>query len=251
MRDFPRLAVEDAYKSSSPACAFTPFVLLVKPISNIMSMPSDDVQTSKLTPAASQSSKVRRTVDLACLPHCRYLTVWQAEQLARTRRNQQRCRERKRAHVAELESQVEALEAKIRQCEPCESPSAPEHESALDTARRENAARRDLLLALGYDDEIQQRFVQSAAKRQAVYTILPGDRDDISPSQNPGDQLAETPLARFARFEAQSARTIANLADLRSGTGQAIDSINTDTDMTNVAMNRQSNPLDRAVSVET
>lgn len=127
----------------------------------------------------------------------------------------------------------------------------PEHESALDTARRENAARRDLLLALGFDDEIQQRFVQSAAKRQAVHTILQGEGDGISPSQNPGDQLAETPLVQFARFEAQPARTLADLADWGSATAQAGDSINTNTDMMNVAMNRQSNVLDPAVSVKT
>ena len=175
----------------------------------------------------------------------------QSQQLARTRRNQQRCRERKRAHVAELESQVEALQAKIRQCEPCASPSPTEHESALDTATRENAARRDLLQALGFDDDTQQRFIKSTAKRQAVYTILQGDYDRTSPSQTPGERLAESPLVPCAQSDAQSLSMAAESADLRLRSGQTMDSLNTNTELTDVAINSQAYPLDPAVSINT
>ncbi|KAH9827177.1 hypothetical protein Tdes44962_MAKER09807 [Teratosphaeria destructans] len=100
------------------------------------------------------------------------------EQLARARRNQRRCRERKREYVTELEQQVESLRNTIRQCEPC-SPSPrieTPTETSTETAVRENAARRDLLLALGFDDECQQRFIQSAGRRHAVSHLLQEDR---------------------------------------------------------------------------
>lgn len=57
----------------------------------------------------------------------------------------------------------------------------------LDTARRENAARRDLLYALGFDDETQDRFIRSKAKRQAIHDIFQQDGDAASMSQMPGD----------------------------------------------------------------
>lgn len=118
--------------------------------------------------------------------------IQQAEQRARTRRNQQRCRERKRAHIEELEKQVDALQAKIRQCEPCPASCPPEHESALETALRENAARQDLLSALGFNQEAQERFIASDAKRQVVRTILQGQNGQISSPHTPDGSLAET-----------------------------------------------------------
>ena len=175
--------------------------------------------------------------------------VWQAEQLARTRRNQQRCRERKLAHVAELESQVETLQAKIRQCEPCASPSLPEHETTLDTALRENAARGHLLEVLGFDSETQRRFIESAAKRQAVYRTLQGDYDRPNPTPVLGEGLAETPGAPFVWFDAQPKRVTAESTDLKSGSSNAMDSFNTNTELTGFAINQQANVLDPAVSV--
>ena len=179
------------------------------------------------------------------------LTVQQAEQLSRTRRNQQRCRERKRVHVAELESQVEILQAKIRQCEPCASQSPPEHESALDTASRENAARRDLLLALGFGNETQTQFVESAAKRQAVYTILQRDHDHTTSSETPGDQLAKTQLSPSAQIDVQSARVADGSADLRSSSAQAMDSLNTNIELMDIAIDQQANMLYPSVSIST
>lgn len=136
----------------------------------------------------------------------------------------------------------------MRQCEPCEPPSVPEHESALEKARRENAARRDLLLVLGFDDETQQHFVQSAAQRQIVYALLQGDN-------HVDGQLAATaattPLAPLAQIEARSARATADLADLELGTGQVMDSINPNIAMTDVAMNQQPDVLDPTVSLPT
>lgn len=112
------------------------------------------------------------------------------------------------------------------------------------------AGRRDLILALGFDDEIQQRFIRSAGKRQAAYTLLQGDRDRTSQSQIPGERLAETLLAPFARFDAQSARIAAESADLRSSSGHAMDSLNTNPDMTDVAINRKASAPGPAVSIK-
>lgn len=176
------------------------------------------------------------------------LITKQTDQLARTRRNQQRCRERKRAHIAELESQVEDLQAKIRQCEPCASPRPPEHESALDQALRENAARQDLLSALGFDDETQRRFIESATKREAAHAILHGDGDRGSPSQRPGESLAETPPAPIARSDAQSAILPAVSAELRSSSVQAANFFDMGAELSNVDINAQASALDPAVS---
>ena len=71
----------------------------------------------------------------------------------------------------------------------------PAPESALDLAQRENAARRELLLALGFDDESQQRFIESAAKRQTVYTILQGEQNGIS--STPLTSNSEAPEMTF------------------------------------------------------
>lgn len=128
-----------------------------------------------------------------------HLITSQSEHLARVRRNQQRCRARKRAHVEELESQIEALRAKIRQCEPCEAPDrSSKPESTLETAQRENAARRDLLTALGVDDETQQRLIHFADKRQSVGAILGEHRTNTNSPQFPSIQhtaiLPSTPV---------------------------------------------------------
>lgn len=60
----------------------------------------------------------------------------------------------------------------MQQCEPCIAQRLPDHETILATALRENNARRDLLSALGFDKDAQQRFIESDAKRQIVHTVL-------------------------------------------------------------------------------
>lgn len=153
--------------------------------------------------------------------------IWQADQLARVRRNQQRCRERKRAHILELESQVEALQEQIRQCAPCASSSPAEHESELDKARRENAARQELLSALGFDDETQQRFIASAADREAVYTILQGNYDRTIASRAPRERLAD------------------------AGSSRTVDFLDTDTEPLGAATNRPADTPELVVVINT
>ena len=113
---------------------------------------------------------------------------------------------------------------------------------------RENAARQDLLSALGFDDETQQRFIESAAKRHAVYTIIREDHGRTSLSQTPGERHAETPLAAPARVDTEAAKAAAESVDLRSGGVQAMDYLNTSTELTGVATNWQANALDPAVA---
>lgn len=121
----------------------------------------------------------------------------------------------------------------------------------MDTALRENAARKDLLLALGFDNETQHRFIESAVKRQAVYTILQGEHNRTNPSPTPGERLAEIPLTPSTRFDGQAARRGAESADLRSDSGQAIDSLNTNTELTDVVRHREANALDPTVTIDT
>ena len=81
----------------------------------------------------------------------------------------------------------------MRQCEPCPPSCLPAQESALNRALRENAARRDLLSALGFDEEAQERFIASDAKRQVVRTILREQDGQVSSPYTAGGSLAETP----------------------------------------------------------
>lgn len=170
--------------------------------------------------------------------------VEQTDQLARIRRNQQRCRERKRAHVAELESQVEDLKAKIRHCEPCASTRPPEHENELDKALRENAARQHLLSALGFDDETQRRFIESAAKRDAVFTILHGDGYRTGPSQTTSEPPVETSPAPAVGDDALLPKFPAEFADLHSNSDQAADFFDMNAELENITIFPQVSALE-------
>ena len=106
-------------------------------------------------------------------------------------------------------------------------------------------------MALGFDDETQQRFIESAVKRQAVHTILQGEHDRANPIPSPDERLAEIQVAPYARVDAPSVSRGAESADLRFGSDQAMDSLNRNTELMDVAVNPQANVLDPAVSVNT
>lgn len=162
----------------------------------------------------------------------------QAEHLARTRRNQQRCRERKRAHVAELEGRVEALQNKIQKCEPCASPHPHEQESALGTAVRENSARRELLQALGLDDKTQQRFIESASKRQAVLAIIHEDGDHLF---SPPDWTAKSSRAPSSSQVQKPLKLLADSEDLGIGDANDIEHFDSNADLLGAAVDWQAN----------
>ncbi|KAK0892790.1 hypothetical protein LTR91_022203 [Friedmanniomyces endolithicus] len=116
------------------------------------------------------------------------------EQLARVRRNQQRSRARKQAHVVELETQVQDLQSRLGQCTPCPPSSASPSTGELERYQRENAARRDLLCGLGFGEETQQRYIDSAARRNAVQVALSiAGLDDEQKVHSAAQQAATQP----------------------------------------------------------
>lgn len=75
---------------------------------------------------------------------------------------------------------MQTLRAKVQQCAPCTpSPSTITHNEQLARLQQENNARHDLLLALGLNDQVQTRYLESASKRHALESIL---RDDAPPT---------------------------------------------------------------------
>ncbi|PSK37225.1 hypothetical protein B9Z65_1967 [Elsinoe australis] len=95
-----------------------------------------------------------------------------AQELERIRLNQQRSRERKRTYIAELERKVAQLAEQVEQNQSattCPNGNVPTLQT-LARWKRENDARRDLLLALGITASTQDIFIRALAIRTPLAT---------------------------------------------------------------------------------
>lgn len=102
--------------------------------------------------------------------------IAQAQELQRVRENQQRSRDRKRAHVVELEEKVRHLSERLQRSE--RGQAAPKLQpSGVAT---ENDARRELLKALGIDDAAQEQFVRAFSRRTAATETALGLKSPVS-----------------------------------------------------------------------
>lgn len=104
------------------------------------------------------------------------ISVSQAQELQRVRENQQRSRDRKRAHVVELEEKVRRLSERLQRSEGGESGS----KAQPSRAATENDARRELLRALGIDDAAQEQFVRAFSRRTVATETASGLKSPVS-----------------------------------------------------------------------
>jgi hypothetical protein len=78
-----------------------------------------------------------------------------------------------------LENEVRLLQARLGDCVPSE-PSVVQ--KALDAARTENAALKELLRASGIDDDMQKRFIDSSSQREQIQKLLQGRGEKTPPA---------------------------------------------------------------------
>ncbi|KAF2151537.1 hypothetical protein K461DRAFT_174457 [Myriangium duriaei CBS 260.36] len=170
-----------------------------------------------------------------------------ADQLARIRRNQQRCRERKRAYLVELENQVEVLASRLRACEPCAGLS-PRRQSASDATLRENAARHRLLLTLGIDDQTQQHFIDTYAPNEngahTAFWRLADEQEVSVPAQNSSERVSQGPTA------SSNDHTVGEVSDTTFAEfpiDQFVDHLNTQSESTNLSISQEAAASDTNV----
>lgn len=117
-----------------------------------------------------------------------------ADDLHRIRQNQQRSRDRKKAYVAELEAKVQWLEEKLNR-------AAPQRQEAFeacigdDGVAMENAARKEMLKALGIDESAQEQFVRAFVKARS------GSSGPASGSTRPSSERSSEPASEEVAFQ--------------------------------------------------
>lgn len=98
------------------------------------------------------------------------------ERLARIRRNQQNCRDRKRNRVIELEEQVKELLRERSESTIEEIPRHSQLSQQLHHTLDENAAFRRLLKAIGMDEQAQQQYLETTKNYGLDLESFQGER---------------------------------------------------------------------------